>query len=120
MFWWFTLPKVDIATKGIYLFGIELTWGGTIHFEKLEFIADHIDNQSLSPEGNDSCTIFVGMVHSGSPSLHAILEELAREDDLISSDRESSNFPIPWDCNVVTPVIPVVTTTTGNNETSVG
>jgi hypothetical protein len=52
----------------------------------------------------------VGMVHSGSPSLHAILEELASEDDSTSSDGGSSGFPIPWECNMVTSAIPIVTT----------
>jgi hypothetical protein len=94
----------------MYLFGVELTWGETIYFVNPEFITNHFDSQSLSPEGNDSCAIFVGMVHSGSPSLHAILEESASEDDSASSDEERSDFPIPQDCNVVTPAIPVATT----------
>jgi hypothetical protein len=49
------------------------------------------------------------MVHSGSPSPHAILEELANKDELASSDRECSAFSIPQDCNVVTPAIPIMT-----------
>jgi hypothetical protein len=51
----------------------------------------------------------MGMVHSGSPSLHAILKESASEDNSASSNKESSGFPIPWDYNVVTPTIPIVT-----------
>jgi hypothetical protein len=50
------------------------------------------------------------MVHSGSPSLHAILEESSNKDDLASSDGESSVFPILWECNVVSSAIPIVTT----------
>jgi hypothetical protein len=51
----------------------------------------------------------MGMVHSGSPSLHAILEEYANEDDSTSSDGGSSGFPIPQDCKVVTSAIPIAT-----------
>jgi hypothetical protein len=46
----------------------------------------------------------------GWPSLHAIFEESASEDDSASSDGESFSFPIPWDCNVVTSAIPIMTT----------
>jgi hypothetical protein len=52
----------------------------------------------------------MGLVHSGSPSLHTILEESLSVDNLTSSDGGSSGFPIPQDCNVVTSVIPIVTT----------
>jgi hypothetical protein len=61
------------------------------------------------PEGNDSGTIFIGMANSGSPSLHAILEESPSEDDSALRDGESSGFPIPWECNAVTSVIAIVT-----------
>jgi hypothetical protein len=50
------------------------------------------------------------MVHNGSPSLHAILEESPSEDDSTSSDGRSSGFPIPHDCNVVTSAIPILIT----------
>jgi hypothetical protein len=50
-----------------------------------EFITDRFGSPSPSPKGNDSGTVFIGMVHSGSLSLHAILEELADEDDRASS-----------------------------------
>jgi hypothetical protein len=52
----------------------------------------------------------MGMARSESPSLHAILEELPNEDDSTSSDGESSSFPIPRECNVVTSAIPIATT----------
>jgi hypothetical protein len=110
MFRWFILPKLVIITGDIYPFGVELTQGEAIRFKDLEFIADHFDNQGLSPEGNDSGAIFVGMVRSGSPSLHDILKESSSEDDSTSSDRESSDFPIPRECNVVTSIIPIATT----------
>jgi hypothetical protein len=46
------------------------------------------------PEGDDSSIVVRGMARSGSPSLHAILEESPSEDDLASSEGESVGFPI--------------------------
>jgi hypothetical protein len=51
----------------------------------LEFITNRFDSLSLSPEGNDSGAVFVGIVHSGSPSLHTILKESVNKDDTTSS-----------------------------------
>jgi hypothetical protein len=56
------------------------------------------------------CDIFVDMVCSGLPSLHAILEESASEDDSTSSGGGSSSFPIPQDCNEMTLAVPIMTT----------
>jgi hypothetical protein len=106
----FILHKHAIATSHIYLFGIELTPDKAICFEDLEFIVDHLDNLCLSPEGDDFSAIVGGMARSGSPSLHAILEESPNEDDSTSSEGESSSSPIPRVCNVVTSAIPIVTT----------
>jgi hypothetical protein len=44
-------PVIDIDDSN--LFGNELAWGETIHFENLEFITDRFDNLSFSLEGND-------------------------------------------------------------------
>jgi hypothetical protein len=74
------------------------------------FITDPSDDQSLLPKGNDSGALFVGMAHSGSPSLHAILEESPSEVDSTSSDGKSSSFPIPREFNMVTSTIPIATT----------
>jgi hypothetical protein len=52
----------------------------------------------------------MGMARSGSPSLHAIHEKSPSKDDSALSDGESSGFPIPWECNVVTSAIPIATT----------
>jgi hypothetical protein len=49
------------------------------------------------------------MVHSGSASVHPILEESTNEDHSASSDGGGSDFPIPRDCKVVTSVIPIMT-----------
>jgi hypothetical protein len=81
-------------TNGSILSDVEIAWAETIRFGHLELITDHFDNLSLSLKGNDSDVVLVGMVHSGLPSLHAILEESTNGDDSTSSDRGSSSFPI--------------------------
>jgi hypothetical protein len=50
------------------------------------------------------------MARSGSPLLHAILEESLREDNSVSSEGESSGFPIPRVWNVKISIIPIVAT----------
>jgi hypothetical protein len=67
---------------------IGLTLDETICFESLVFITDRFGNLSLSPEGNDSGIILVRMVHSGSPSLHTILEDSSDEGDPTSGEGE--------------------------------
>jgi hypothetical protein len=52
----------------------------------------------------------MGMIHRGSPSLHAILKESASKDDSTSSYGGSSDFPISQGCNMVTPAVPIMTT----------
>jgi hypothetical protein len=49
------------------------------------------------------------MDHSGSPSLHAILEESPSEDDLVSSEGESYGSPLLRACNMVLSTIRIVT-----------
>jgi hypothetical protein len=79
------LPQPTNSTDDINLLGIELAWGEIIQFGNLEFIANHLDNLSLSPEGNDLGVVFEGMAYSGSPSLYDILEQSAGEDDSAST-----------------------------------
>jgi hypothetical protein len=105
-----SLTENVVITDDSNFLGIKHTWGETIHFRNVEFIADRFDNLSLSPEGNDSGTIFMGMAHSGSPSLYDILQESTGEVDSASSKGGSSSFPISQGCNVVTPIIPIATT----------
>jgi hypothetical protein len=50
------------------------------------------------------------MAHSGSLSLHAILEESPSEDNSTLSEGESSSFPVLRACNAVISVVPSVTT----------
>jgi hypothetical protein len=80
-----------------------------LHFEDLEFIADHSNNLSLSPEGGDSGAVVGGMTCSGSTLLHAIHEELLSEDDSASSEGEISGSPLPRACNMVMSTIPIAT-----------
>jgi hypothetical protein len=87
-------PKIAIVANGKHQTSVGFTLGETIHFGSLVFIADHFGNLSLSPEGNDSCAIFMGIVHNRLPSLHTILKESVDEDDMSSSRGASSIFPI--------------------------
>jgi hypothetical protein len=104
------LLKPVVVTDGSKLFGIELSWGETIHLRNQKFIINCSDNLSLCIHGKDSCAVFVGVAHSGLPSLHAILEESTGEDDSTLNEGGSSGFHISWGCNVVTPVVPITTT----------
>jgi hypothetical protein len=83
--------------------------GETICFGSLEFTADRFDRLSLSPEGNDSGTAVIGMVHIGSPSLHIALEESSDKGNAALCDGGSSGFPVPRGCNVVTLIVPITT-----------
>jgi hypothetical protein len=78
-------PKPAILADGEHLTEVNFTHGETIRFGSLEFIADRFDNLSLSDKGKDSDTVFVGMAHNGSPSLHTVLDDSANEGDIASS-----------------------------------
>jgi hypothetical protein len=54
-------------------------------------------------EEDDSCAMVKGMAHSGSPSLHAILEESP-------SEGQSSGSPLLRACNAVISTIPITIT----------
>jgi hypothetical protein len=102
--------KPVVVTDGSNLASVKHAWGETIRFEILDIIADRFDNLIFSPEGNESGTVFMGMAHSGLPSLHAILKESVGEDESTLSERGSFGFPTSQDCNVVIPTVPIVTT----------
>jgi hypothetical protein len=76
----------------------------------LEFTTDCFGNPSLSPKGNDSGVIFMGMVHNRSPSRHTILEESYDEGHTTSGRGGISGFPNPQGCNMVTQTIAIATT----------
>jgi hypothetical protein len=71
-----TSLKLSFIANGDNSTSVSLTFYETIHFGSLEFIVDRLGRLSLSPYEGDSSTIFVGMVHIGSPSLHTILRIL--------------------------------------------
>jgi hypothetical protein len=87
-------PKLAFVVDSEHQTDIGFALGETIHFGSLEFTADHFGRLSLSPEGNDSHIVFVGMVRNGLPSLHTIIEESVDEGDTTSSGGGSFSFPI--------------------------
>jgi hypothetical protein len=68
----------------------------------------------LSPESFSqwgySGAVFVGTVHSGSPSLHTTHKDSSDEGDPTSGKGGSSGSPGPRGCNVVTPTFLIITT----------
>jgi hypothetical protein len=74
-------PKLTFVANGNNLTNVGLALGETIYFGSLEFTTNRLGCLSLSPVGEDSSTIFVGMVHNGSPSLHTTPEENFDEGD---------------------------------------
>jgi hypothetical protein len=88
-------PKLTSIANGNNLTSVGLTPGETICFGILEFITDRFGDLSLSPEGNDSGAMFIGMVHNGLPYLHTILEESSDEGDIASGEGGSSGISSP-------------------------
>jgi hypothetical protein len=103
-------PKLSFIANGNNLTDIGLAPGETICFRSLEFTADRLGRLSLSPMEGDSGTIFIGMVHSGLPSLHTALEDSSSEGGATSGAVGSFGSPGPSGCNVVTPTIPITAT----------
>jgi hypothetical protein len=75
-----------ITTDGEHLMDGGFSLSEVVHVGSLEFSTGHFDNLNLSPKGSDSGAVFVGMAQSGSPSLHAILEESVSEYDSTTSE----------------------------------
>jgi hypothetical protein len=107
--------KLSSVDNGNHPTDIGLAPGSTIHFGSLEFTADHLGRLSLSPQEWDSSTIFIGMVHTGSPSLHTALKESSDEDGVALGAGGSSGSPDPRGCNVVTPTDPITATLAPKN-----
>jgi hypothetical protein len=103
-------PKLTFIDNGNNQTKVELAPSKTICFGSLEFTTDCFGHLSLSPKGNDLGTAFIGMVHSGSPSLHTILEESSDKGNAASGNGGSYGFPDPRGCNMVTPIVPITTT----------
>jgi hypothetical protein len=99
-----------ITADGKHLTCIGFSLGKTVHFGSLEFITDCFGSLSLSPKGNDPVAIFVGTACIELPSLRTILEDSTDEFYTTSSREGSSDFPISWRRNMVTPHVPIMTT----------
>jgi hypothetical protein len=102
--------KLTFVANGNNLTDVGLAPGETIWFGNLEFTAHRLSNLSLSPEGNDSGTVFVGIMNNGSPSVHTIHEESFDEGGMASGRGGSSGLLSPRGCNVVTLIAPITTT----------
>jgi hypothetical protein len=100
-----------IATDGEHLMCDGFSLDETIRFGSLEFIIDCFDSVSLSPKGSDSSAIFVGRIHSRSPSLRAMIEESTNMFYMASSGEGSSNLPISWRHGTGAPPTPITATT---------
>jgi hypothetical protein len=105
-----TSPKLSFIANTNNPTGDGLAPSKTIRFGSLEFTIDHLGHVSLSPEERDSSAIFIGMVHSGSPSLHTILV-----DSSASGVGGSYRSTGPRGCNVLTPTVPITTTPAPEN-----
>jgi hypothetical protein len=57
--------KLTFVVDDNNLTDVGLTPSKTIYLGSLDFTADYFGNLGLSPEGNDSGTLFIGMVHNG-------------------------------------------------------
>jgi hypothetical protein len=73
-------PKLSFIANDDNPIGVGLALSSTIDFNSLEFIVDCLGHLSISPQGWDSDTIFVGMAHNGSLSKRTALEESSGED----------------------------------------
>jgi hypothetical protein len=88
-------PKLSFVANGSNPTDVGLTLGETTCFGSLEFTADHLSRLSLSPQEGDSGALFIGLVHSGSPSLHTALQDSIDEGDAASGEGGSSRSPSP-------------------------
>jgi hypothetical protein len=101
-------PKLLFITTNNNPTNVGLALGSTIHFDSLEFIANRFGHLSFSLERWDSGAMFVGMVHSGSPSQRTPLEESSNENGSTSGAGGSLGSPAPRGCNVVTSTDPTI------------
>jgi hypothetical protein len=103
-------PKLIVIADDKHQIGVSFALGETVNFRSLEFIVDHFSSLRLSDKGNVSGSMFMGMAHNGSSSLHTILEDSVNKGDTTSSGGSSSGFPISRECNVLTLSVPIMTT----------
>jgi hypothetical protein len=109
------VPMVHSSTLTIYTNDERLMCGcysldETIHYGSLEFIVDCFGSLSLSPKGSDLDTIFVGMTHSGSPLLWAMIEDFPDEFYKACSGEGCSVLPVSRRHSTGTSPAPIATT----------
>jgi hypothetical protein len=88
-------PKLSFMANDTNPTGVGLAPGEIICFSSLEFTTDRLGRLSLSPFAGDPGTLFVGMKHSGSPSLHIAIENSSDKGGAISGEGGSSGSPAP-------------------------
>jgi hypothetical protein len=113
-FQWFYHQNSFVA-HGNNLTVVGLAPSKTICFRGLEFTVDLFSHLSLSHKGGYSGPVFIGTVHSGSPSLHTTLKDSSDEGDPVSGKGGSFGSPGPQGCNVVTPTSLIITTPVPEN-----
>jgi hypothetical protein len=91
------LPKLTFIANRNNPTDVGLTPGETISFGSLELTIDCFGRLSLSPERDDSGALFIGMMHSMSPSLHTVHEESSSEGGVALGEGGggSSRSPVP-------------------------
>jgi hypothetical protein len=90
-----TSPKLSFIVNINKPTDVVLAPSETIRFSSLEFTANHLGRLSLSPEEWDSSSIFIGMVHNWSPSLHTVLEDSSNEGHTASGAGGPLDPPAP-------------------------
>jgi hypothetical protein len=95
---------ITIAANDECLMCSGFSLGETVHFGSFKFIADHFNGLRLSPRRGDSGAAFMGLTHSGTPSLcQAMIEDSAKEFHMASGGEGASPTPVtttPWMENV--------------------
>jgi hypothetical protein len=108
-------PKLTFIANCNNPIGVGLAPGESICFGSLEFTIDRFGRLSLSPKEDDSSAVFIGMLHSGSPSWHTTFEDSSDEGGTTLGGEGSSGSPSLQGCNMATPTVPIITTPAPEN-----
>jgi hypothetical protein len=90
-----TSSKLSFIANNNNSASVGLALSETIRFDSLEFTVDRLGRLSLSPYEGDSIAIFIGMVHSGSPSLHTTLKDSSDEGGATSGTGGGGSYGSP-------------------------